>query len=161
MNEIYIIFRNFDDYDLRPYAIGFAESEDSASALCVKFDSYQETSKEVGERASEVAKPFWDEDLELESGSDWPRWRQGINQKDITVEMREERNSIQEENKRVGERNSVKTEDRNKRMKKAVSEFIDGLGYDEELMTYIRKMVEDTGGCSYLLPYTKQKINKL
>ena len=161
MKKIFIIFRNFDDYESQSYAIGFVDSKESAEAVCRKLDGYQRISKEAGERAIEIAKPFYDEELNLESPSNWPKWKEGISQKDITVEMRAERDAIKEKNKKIEDRNRIKSNERRERIENAVDEFINGLDYNEEIVEYVKKMVSKTGGCSYLLPYTYQEIKKL
>jgi hypothetical protein len=161
MDNMFVIFENYDEWESQPHAIGFADSKESADAVCTKLDSYHKTAKEVGEKAREFVKPIYDEDLGLESGENWPKWPAGIPQKDITVEMRAERDLIKFENDEKHKRNSVKTGDQRNRIEKAVVEFIDGLDYDEDLMKYIKRRISGTGYVSWLLPYSNQEVKKL
>jgi hypothetical protein len=161
MDKVFVIFENYDDYESQPYAIGFTDSRESADAVCAKLDSYLKIANEVGEKAREFVKLIYDEDLGLESGENWPKWPAGIHQKDITVEMREERDLIKKENDEKNKRNFVKTSDQRNRIENAVVEFIDGLDYDEDLMKYIKRKISGVGYFSWLLPYSNQEVKKL
>ena len=161
MDNVFIIFKNFNDWDSEPYAIGFTDSKESAEAICSKLDSYHATAREVGEKAREVVKPIYDEDLGLESQENWPKWPSGIAQKDITDEMRAEREAIHKANKEKGERNSAKFAEQRARINSAVIEFVDGLDYDEDLMKYIKKHVKDGGWVDFLNSYSYEEVKKI
>lgn len=160
MDNVFIILKNVDDWRYGPYAIGFTDSKESAEAICSKLDSYHTTAKEVGKKVREILKPIYDEELNLESQEIWPKWPAGIAQKDITHEMRAEREEIQKANKEKADRNSAKFAEHRARINSAVVEFINKLDYDADLMEYIRKHVEG-GWVDILNPYSYEEVKKI
>lgn len=161
MDEIFLIYVDYNDWDTESGQIGFVNSKEDAIAMCEKFGKFYETTREVSEEVQKKVKHLWEKDYDAEEGSDWPKWPAGIAKKDITVEMREERDSIKKENELISERNSKKYKEQRDGIINAVSTYINALDYDEETMKYIKEKIGDTGDFYSHLTYYFKKLNKL
>jgi hypothetical protein len=108
---MYLVYARPEEHYESEVLIGYAKSELEAQKSCEKLTKMYKVYQEVKEKAMALANTI--EMEETEKTLDVPRWKAGIAQKDITAEMREERDSIRAKN----------------------------LKYDEDTMEYLRKYI--------------------
>jgi hypothetical protein len=162
----FLIIKDYNDFENTHYPIGYVDTKEDAISMCERLNSYHEIAKKVLNEMSNYVKPIRNEDLGLEKVSDWPRWKAGISEKDITKEMRDERNSIKRNNEEIEKRNSIKIADREDRINKAKKYFIDNLKYSEEIISFIKKNFNGLGYyhsdyCYSEVVYIYEEIEKL
>jgi elongation factor P--beta-lysine ligase len=111
MDKIYIIESIPGDYDSDPSIIGYIEDKDIAKETVRKLNETLEKAKEWNEKISDylinVINPSIPEE-EREEVPEIPKWKAGISEKEITDEMRSERNRIKALQVEIGERNHEK-----------------------------------------------------
>ena len=99
-----------DDYE-PSWTISYTEHELTAETYCDKWNMIQKIANvyynrfndETHEEYKDVSEATWNQ-------IDVPKWKAGIHQDEITVEMRSERTRIKALNERIEERNSRITE---------------------------------------------------
>lgn len=102
---MYILTINESDYDSnRVESHGYSESKELLEKKITRFNFLREKCRELcdyayGEEIEILLKPIIDDQPQSDKHLDIPKWGQGIGEKDITKEMRDERNSIIEKNK--------------------------------------------------------------
>ena len=160
MDEIFLIYTQPEDHWEHGVLLGFTETEEEAIAVCARkkqiYDIYKEVSKYVREN---VGKDIVEG--ETKSSIDVPKWKAGIAQKDITVEMRAERDAIHAQNEEINNYNSKIYREFREAREKAKSDYIDTLEYDEDTMKYLRKYILDSTYGVYLQGYTYEKSKNL
>lgn len=111
MNEIFLIMTNPTGYDDSPEEIGFVLDEETAKNLIARIsEEYR-----IAEKFSEIlwtARQKYRDALpkpDLEESIEIPRWNPGLGEKDITVEMREERKRLTDLQEEIAKRNSKKS----------------------------------------------------
>lgn len=98
MKEVFIIFACHNDYEAVPYPIDFKLTEKEAKEEVKKLGAFEE---EADRLRSVIMAPSWGEmmaDSEKPVIKDIPKWPAGTGEKDITTEMRSERDRIKYEN---------------------------------------------------------------
>lgn len=140
MESIFIIRAISSDYDVSPWAIGWVETKEQAIEMSKHMN-------EVRELTEKYRNKIWDYRLhlydtvpreELEHIPSYPKWPAGIAQKDITPEMREERDRIKKLQDEIGVRNGVKNKKRHDEIEKLVQEFINGLNLSSEVLEELK-----------------------
>lgn len=113
MEKVYIIYKNYSDYDYPATVIGFKESEEEAKKyvndLSNEYKIVSEKFDELWERRRRISEKFADP-INKPVLKEWPRWASNIK---ITDEMRKERADIQAHNDELrSEYNKIVNENR-------------------------------------------------
>ena len=116
MEKVYLIFKNYSDYDYTPGIIGFKTSKEEAenyvNKLNIEYKLLEDKYCDLRKREKEIAKNFVDPIHP--TLKDWPRWASNIK---ITDEMRKERADIQAFNDELrSEYNKIVNENRKNRL---------------------------------------------
>jgi len=161
VTTIYAITREVDDYDSYPCPIGYVTDESLANELVFKFTEFNKIAQLLTNKFYEIL-----ESVELEEPTSKiipiTKWKSGIAQDDITLEMRSERDRILKHNSDMREEWSAYREKKSLIGKELVNEYIETLHseYDEDFMKYLRENI-----CNYYQVnrwiYTWRKIDKI
>lgn len=129
MKKVFLIYKNYSDYESCPEVIGFKhtslEAEDIVSKLKAEYKKAYDFMWEViypAQKAYDAAHETPHQVLE-----DIPRWPAGIAEKDITVEMRSERNEIKAKNEEKRKFNMAAMEEHQKVKLVALMPLFDSL----------------------------------
>ena len=110
METIFIIRAISGDYDISNYTVGWVETKEQSIEKVKHMNEIRELAIKMRTKIWEHRNSLYDivpkEDSE-ESPS-YPKWPAGIAQRDITKEMRDERNRIKQLQSEISERNMVK-----------------------------------------------------
>lgn len=136
MNSIFIIRSITSDYEGSDGTVGWVETKEQAiekakhmnkiHELAVKFNH------EKWEYHSHLHNTLPKE--ELEDVPSYPKWPAGIAHRDITSEMRDERERIKQLQVQIGERNGVKNKKRHDEIERLTKEFVDCLNLSPEIL---------------------------
>jgi hypothetical protein len=158
MNEIFLIVEHSSDYDSFPVPIGYTETEELAIekvAHLIKVNNEVKSLRDqIYEYKKNVIVPSIPK-LELEIAPDYPRWKEGIHQSEITEEMRNERNTIKELQNDIRERNTVRSNMWHNLVNTMRSDYISSLNLDPEVLLGVNSDSHGVQGYDY------EKIEKL
>lgn len=158
---MYLIYARPDAHWEENVLLGYANSEQEAKADCEKRTKRYEIYKEVKEKINALVNAV-DETEGIEGHIAVPKWEQGMSEKDITVEMRAERNGINKQNEAINERNGIKYTATTNEQEKVREDYFNLLDYDEYTMKYLRKHI--LGGYMsglYLSGYEYETVNRI
>lgn len=165
MNNIFIINRVFydsDDGNNKTTLIGYVLTEDLAIQKVADLNRLHELAVIIEDKLvkylTEVIIPSL-EVTQYEVIPQYPKWKDGIHQNEITVEMRDERNRIIKLQEEVTQRNNEKSRAKEEKVKKLKQDYIDSL----HLCSEVLKVMGDEQGYEYnpIIGYKYEKIEEL
>jgi len=136
MESIFIIRSITNDYDCENGIVGWVETKEQAIEKTNYMNEVHELAQKYKEKIWEHRQHLYDivPKEETETEPSYPKWPAGIAQKDITQEMRDERERIKKLQSEIRERNNVKYEKRGTEISKLSQEFIDSLNLSPEVL---------------------------
>jgi len=116
MDEIFLVKNNPSGYEESPSIIGFTLTEDEAKAVVIKETNDYVTAKILVKKLMAIREAYIETlpELIFDQRKEIPKWKSGINQKEITQIMRNERNKINDDNENVLKSNTQKAQERGK-----------------------------------------------
>lgn len=142
MNEIFIIEVLSTDYDTHDEVVGFAVTEEEAiSKVAENNDLYKKCislDEAVSEKVSEYEKVHKD-DYPFELQKEYKKWPAGTGQKDITPEMRAERDAVIKENTFIRERNMANFVIAQNAVSKVKADFLEEVAVDKDVRDFYEK----------------------
>ena len=161
METIYVIEANFSDYESCPEIVGWVETKDLAEKKVQEMNKNLEIAKEYNDKIWDYRDSIRNtiEKEQNEIVPQFPKWKAGIHQNEITKEMRDERNRIQKEAEEVLKRNDERDRRFQDELDSEVKKFMVALNISEEIM----KEIEQPGRGWYQRPinYIWEEVNKL
>jgi len=152
METIFIIRAISSDWDVDDWCVGWVETEELAKNKAKHKNEVLELSEKYKTLIREHRSSLYDivPQEETEEIPHYPKWAEvwvdelrlsefnkkpeGISQKDITKEMRDERNRIIQLQKEIGERNDVKYKKRQEKIDELSQKYIDSLNISSEVL---------------------------
>lgn len=107
--KVYLIYENPQDYDSHPRVIGFVNSQEAAEDIVIKYKQNYSRAIEFYEQTIAPAMKEYNESHGFpESIPKIPitKWVAGIAAKDITDEMRNEREEVKRQNEEISKKNA-------------------------------------------------------
>ena len=154
MEEVFIIFGKYDDWECCRFPITFRLTEGEAKKEVERLIEHQKQVKDAEKLIYQHYKKFNNELGEVIQGEykERVKWPAGMNQKDITKDMRDERNAIDEYNEKINLDYRERSQAQNTKCRDEAEKYSKTLGLDEE----VRKEAFEMKYEEYL--YTYQKL---
>lgn len=136
MDTIFVIRAISSDYDISPWPVGWVETKEEAIEKAKHMNEVHELTVKYRDKIWDYRNSLYDTlpKEELEHIPSYPKWPAGIAQKDITKEMRDERDSIKKLQDEIGERNGVKNKKRHDEIERLTQEFVNSLNLSSEVL---------------------------
>lgn len=139
-NEIYLIVESFFDLEPHEYIHGFCFNEKEAQEAVEKIKSFnrevlsykEELDNKIDNFNYPTPTPQLEEKYEL------PKWPSGLSQKDITSEMREEKEYYKRLNEEILERNKQKLKEVDKKIEDKRNDIIESFDCNENVKNFLK-----------------------
>ncbi len=139
MDTIFLITDNPSDFESSDSILGFTLTLDEAvNFVNVETERYKKASVIINEL--EVLREEFISSLEeiiTENVLDVPKWKDGLSEKDITQEMRNERTKILLKNEKIRKNNQNKFNEGSEIIKNYLSKEYEKMSIDDEIKKYI------------------------
>ncbi len=137
--QIFLIFDNPTDWESYPQVIGYTKTEEDAkSYLANETKNYIEATELIAKLEDKrVAFIKTLPIVNFEERLVRPRWQAGISEKNITLEMRKERNDIYVENLLIDDRNRIKMMERTNLVYDHLIKYYEFLSISDDVRKYI------------------------
>ena len=163
MLEIFIIKRiiyNSDAGEEGDILLGYVTSEEVAIKKVARLNMLHKEATVLSEKISEQLFNIIEPSIapeEMEEYPQYPKWRPGIPQNEITEEMRAERDRIVQIQVEIRERHRQIESIRREKVEKLKQEYIDSLNISLDVL----ETMDAEQGCSEVLRYGYEKIEEL